>query len=267
MKKLLASPAFVIISLIAHCQEFTPTQVYGGKVQLKTFIDQELIYPEPALQSETEGTVLVLYHISEKGQVSHVRYDQKLSPECDLEALRIFRMLEWEPARRRGVAVADSGQFTIEFNIKKYNRLCKKRGYNSLYFPYEPIDTSGRIYFYKNLESAPHPIFTNEGITLAGFIAANLKYPEAAIKQNISGIVTLAFVVEPHGRISNTHIVNSLGAGCNEEALRILQMIKWMPGTLNHQAVRTRMRLSVNFNLEPGPDGNFNPNVKSSYGG
>lgn len=267
MKKVLACSAFVIISLIAHCQEFVPAQVYGGKYQLKTFIEQELIYPESALQAETEGTVSVCYRINEKGQVSHVRFDRHLTPDCDLEALRIFRMLEWEPAMERGIAKADSGHFTIEFNLKKYNRLCKQRGYKALYFPFEPVDTSGRIYLYKNLESAPHPLFTNDGITLAGFIAANLIYPEAAIKQNLSGVVTLAFVVEPHGRVSNTHIVNSLGAGCNEEALRILQMIKWMPGTLNQQAVRTRMRLSINFNLEQGPDGNFNPNVKSSYGG
>ncbi len=267
MKQVLPAAFLVIISLLAHCQEFIPSQVYGGKQQLKTFIEQELIYPGSALQAETEGTVSVFYQINEKGQVSHVRFDKRLSPDCDLETLRIFRMLEWEPAMVRGIAKSDSGHFNIEFNIKKYNRLCKQRGYKALYFPYEPADTSGRIYLYKNLETAPRPLFTNEGITLAGFIAANLQYPEAAIKQNVSGVVTLAFVVETHGRVSNTHIVNSLGAGCNEEALRILQMIKWMPGTMNQQAVRTRMKLSINFNLEQGPGGSFNPNVKSSYGG
>lgn len=176
-------------------------------------------------------------------------------------------MIEWNPATLNGIPVKDNGVFDVSFNIKKYNRLCKQRGYSALLYPYEPQDTSGTIYLYRKLETAPHPIFTNEKINLAGFVAANLIYPDAAIKQNLSGVVTVGFVVETHGKISNTHIVNSLGAGCNEEALRIVRMIKWMPGTLNRMAVRTRMSISISFSLEQGPDGNFNPNVKSSYGG
>jgi protein TonB len=113
----------------------------------------------------------------------------------------------------------------------------------------------------------PSPIFTTPAINLAGYIAANLKYPEAAIKQNLSGNVKLGFVVEPHGKISNLMILNSLGAGCNEEAIRLVRLIKWMPGIKNDLAVRTRMSISINFSLESGPEGNFNPNIKSSYGG
>jgi hypothetical protein len=43
--------------------------------------------------------------------------------------------------------------------------------------------------------------------------------------------------------------------------------MKWMPGVKDNKAVRTRMSISINFNLESGPDGNFNPTIKSSYGG
>jgi TonB family protein len=176
-------------------------------------------------------------------------------------------MLEWNPATRMGLAVADSGTFNMEFNIKKYNRLCKKRGYSYHLYPFEPADTSGTIYYYRNLDVAPYPIFTNSKINLAGFIAANLKYPDAAIKQNLSGVVKIGFIVEPHGKISNLTILNSLGAGCNEEAIRIVRLMKWMPGVKDNKAVRTRMSISINFNLESGPDGNFNPTIKSSYGG
>lgn len=267
MKRTLASLIFTFITLILHAQEFTPASAIGGNQQIKYFIEQELIYPPSAYDNGKEGNVVISYAVDEKGQIAHIIFREKLTPECDRETLRIFRMIEWEPATLNGIPVKDNGVFEVCYNIKKYNRLCKQRGYTAILCPYEPQDTSGTIYQYRNLETAPHPIFTNEKINLAGFVAANLKYPDAAIKQNLSGVVTVGFVVEPHGRISNTHIVNSLGAGCNEEALRIVRMIKWMPGTQHRLAVRTRMSISISFSLDQGPDGNFNPNVKSSYGG
>lgn len=267
MKRALTFIIFTFTYLVLQAQGFIPAQPCGGKQQLKYFIDQELIYPTSAFESGTEGTVILAYSIDEKGQVSQVSFRKNLTTECDRETMRIFRMLEWGPATLSGIPVRDNGVFEIQFNIKKYNRLCKQRGYVAILYPFEPQDTSGIVYQYRNLETAPYPIFTNEKINLAGFIAANLKYPEAAIKQNLSGVVRVGFIVETHGRISNTQIVNSLGAGCNEEALRIVRMLKWMPGTHNRLAVRTRMSISISFNLEQGPDGNFNPNVKSSYGG
>ncbi|KAF0198780.1 MAG: TonB family protein [Bacteroidetes bacterium] len=255
------------LSIVAYTQDFIPSQPVGGRQQLKYFIDQELIYPAALLESGKEGTVTIKYIIDTKGQIEHISFKDSEFPDFNREILRIFRMTEWEPATLRSIPVADSGHYEYEFNIRKYNRLCRQRGYTSHFYPFEPTDTSGIIHLYKNLETAPYPIFTNDKINLAGFIAANLVYPEAAIKQNVSGVVKIAFVVEPHGRISNTKIVNSLGAGCNEEAIRIIRIMKWMPGTINRQAVRARMSISINFSLDQGPDGNFNPNIKSSYGG
>ncbi|MBW6489621.1 MAG: energy transducer TonB [Lentimicrobium sp.] len=262
---LLAIPTFC--AYLLNAQEFNPASPAGGKSQLKYFIEQELIYPEIAFLKKTEGKSTLKYKLNENGQITFIKFTGSLSQETDQETLRIFNMLEWEPATLIGIPVADSGTFTIDYNIKHYKRLCKKRGYSLHLYPYEPTDTTGTIFYYRNLDTAPYPIFTNQGINLAGFIAANLKYPEAAIKQNLSGTVKLAFVVEPHGKISNMKILNSLGAGCNEEAIRIVRLIKWMPGIKDELAVRTRMSISINFNLESGPDGLFNPNIKSSYGG
>ncbi len=250
-----------------RAQDVLPSAPAGGKSQLKYFIDQELIYPEMAFQAKTEGNCQIKYFVNEKGQITHIILLNKVSPDCDQETLRIFYMIEWEPATKIGIPVADSGIFEIEFNLKKYAKLCRKRGYTFHLYPYEPVDTSGVINYYRNLDKMPTPIFTNPAINLAGYIAANLKYPEAAIKQNLSGTVKLGFVVEPHGKISNLRILNSLGAGCNEEAIRLVRLIKWMPGIKNNLAVRTRMSISINFSLESGPEGIFNPTIKSSYGG
>lgn len=259
--------SFLFLFNLLHAQDVIPSAPAGGKSQLKYFIEQELIYPVVSLQQKVEGKSRIRYFVDTKGYISHKIFTNSISPEIDEETLRIFNMIEWDPATKIGIPVEDSGIFEVEYNIKKYDRLCKRRGYLYPLIPYEPMDTSGIIYYYRNLDAAPHPIFTNKSINIAGYIAANLKYPDAALKQNLSGTVKLGFIVEPHGKISNLRILTALGAGCSEEAIRIVRLIKWMPGIKNDLAVRTRMSISINFSLESGPNGIFNPNIKSSYGG
>ena len=113
---LLLSITLSLNSLIA--QEVLPSSPAGGKSQLKYFIEQELIYPEMALQAKTEGNCQIKYSINEKGHITHIIFLNKVSPDCDQETLRIFNMIEWEPATKIGIPVADSGIFEIEFNFK-----------------------------------------------------------------------------------------------------------------------------------------------------
>lgn len=250
-----------------QAQETTDIQAVGGNKQLKHFVAQELLYPDSCVENGIEGTVVIRFTTDHTGSVLKYALERNVSPACDAEALRIFNMIEWVPAFNMGIPQTDSGTFEIEFNLKKYRRLVRQRGYSMHYYPYEPMDTSGVVYNYTDLHTAPHPIFTNDKISFSGFIAANLNYPEAAIKQNLSGVVKVGFIVEPHGKISNLRIIEPLGAGCSEETIRLVKMLKWMPGTYERLAVRTRMTLSIIFNLDNESDGGFGPKVKSSYGG
>lgn len=247
-------------------QDFIKSQPVGGKHQLDYFIDQELIYPPDMYDDGIEGKVFFLFDIDEKGLISNVRDIVSPHESALNEVMRIFKLIEWVPATFRGYPTKDTKHFEVEFNIKKYNRLCKSRGYKSILNPFEPIDSSNTIHWYRTLDSTPHPIFADNNQNLASYIAANLKYPELAIRQNVTGVVKLNFVVETNGKISNLIIVNSVGAGCNEEAIRILRSLKWMPGILYEKAVRTRTSLSISFSLDPSNNGLFNPVVKSSYG-
>jgi len=267
MKNTLLLIQLVILSFRLCGQDFNDAQPIGGNQQLHHFINQELIYPQNMIDQNIEGKVSFLFDIDEKGHTSGIRKIQSPDKNALDEALRIFKLVEWTPATLRGFTVTSTKHFEIDFNLKKYYRLCKSRGYKLIINPFEPTDTSGKVYWYRNLHSAPYPIFSDKNMTLASFIAGNLEYPEAAIKQNVSGIVKLSFIVETNGKISNILTVNSLGAGCNEEAIRMLYLIKWMPGVYDDKAVRTRTSLSISFNLDPGPDGIFNPVIKSSYGG
>nr|NQU90674.1 energy transducer TonB [Bacteroidota bacterium] len=133
--------------------------------------------------------------------------------------------------------------------MKKYQRCVKSRGYSQIEYPYEPVDKSLRIYECNQLNASPRPQYDNRDMSFNQFLLSNLAYPQSAQKQGISGTVEMFFVVEPTGRISNVKILKPVGAGCNQEAFRLLKMLKWMPGIKDGQAVRTMMTLSITFNM------------------
>lgn len=82
------------------------------------------------------------------------------------------------------------------------------------------------------------------------FIQDNIKYPEQALKDSVSGIVMLIFVVEKDGSIDDIKVYVSVGSGCDEEAVRIVKMMpKWTPAKDKGKAVRQIFCLPVNFQL------------------
>jgi protein TonB len=84
---------------------------------------------------------------------------------------------------------------------------------------------------------------------LQDFIKDNLEYPKQAQISNIQGIVVLQFVVEPSGLVTNIGVSKTVGGGCDQEAIRVLQMIKWYPAKKNGKLVRSQMTFPFYFVL------------------
>lgn len=86
---------------------------------------------------------------------------------------------------------------------------------------------------------------------LSKFIADNIKYPQLAKENNITGKVFVSFVVEKDGRVGQVKILRDIGGGCGNEAVRVVKMMpKWKPGKQRGKAVRTQFNLPVNFDLQ-----------------
>lgn len=82
------------------------------------------------------------------------------------------------------------------------------------------------------------------------YFAKNLKYPQRAIRAEISGKVHLSFVVMPDGSIADVQLLKGLGAGCDEEAVRVVTtMPKWRPGKQGGRPVKVRINIPINFRL------------------
>lgn len=240
---------FAFSNSILNAQEIDPPTCYGGNKLLREFIKEEMIYPELALKKNIEGTVGLSFIVKPDGNTSDVNIEQSVSPEIDKEAIRIFKKILWNPATELGKPIVYVHSIRIKFNIKKYKKLIKERGYEYFSYPYQPIDTSNHVYKMKEVDNYPKPIFSSTDVNFNTFVAHNLKYPETAFKQNVSGEVKLRFVVEQSGRISNIKIVNTLGGGTTEEAIRVLKLMKWHPGIKKGKAVRTFMEIEIKFNI------------------
>ncbi len=82
------------------------------------------------------------------------------------------------------------------------------------------------------------------------FLAENLKYSDQAKQVGITGTVHVAFVVEKDGRVTNIRILRGIGGGCDEEAVRVIQMMpNWKPGWVKGKLVRTQFTLPIKFEL------------------
>jgi TonB family protein len=76
-----------------------------------------------------------------------------------------------------------------------------------------------------------------------------VKLPAKAKENKISGRVFATFLVTKEGKIKNASIIRGLGYGCDEELLRVINLMPdWIPGRLNGNAVGMYYNLPVNFN-------------------
>jgi periplasmic protein TonB len=82
------------------------------------------------------------------------------------------------------------------------------------------------------------------------YVGKNLKYPAQARRMGIEGKVFVEFVVDKDGTITDVKAIKGIGAGCDEEAIRVIQLApKWSPGKQRGRPVKVRMILPITFKL------------------
>ena len=82
------------------------------------------------------------------------------------------------------------------------------------------------------------------------YVQKNLKYPAQARRMGIEGKVFVQFVVDKDGTLTEVQAVKGIGAGCDEEAARVIKGApKWKPGKQRGRAVKVRMILPITFKL------------------
>lgn len=81
------------------------------------------------------------------------------------------------------------------------------------------------------------------------FVAKNLRYPEEARAAGIEGKVIVGYDVNDNGKVFNTHIINGIGYGCDEEALRLVGLFSFSKVKNRKVRLKVSKRTSINFRL------------------
>ena len=99
------------------------------------------------------------------------------------------------------------------------------------------------------VEEMPH--FPGGAAALQAFLSSNTKYPVVAQENGVQGRVTVSFVVERDGSITDVRVVRSVDPSLDREASRVVRsMPRWSPGKQNGSTVRVKYTVPVTFKLQ-----------------
>ncbi len=96
------------------------------------------------------------------------------------------------------------------------------------------------------------PTFQGGDLTkFRAWVQSKLKYPQIAQENGISGKVTLQFVIERDGSLTNIQVMQSPDRSLADEAIRVLKTSpKWKAGMQRNSPVRVRYTLPVEFRIQ-----------------
>lgn len=83
---------------------------------------------------------------------------------------------------------------------------------------------------------------------LQAFIQKHLQYPDSARARGVEGVVVVRFQVSEEGEITALELLRNIGAGCGQEAMRVVRsMPTFSPALRNGVPIATTMTLPIRF--------------------
>lgn len=245
MKKIIASVLLLMINVFAFAQKEqngdktdsvdkitvsveTSPEFPGGKLALTKYLSANIRYPESARQNNIEGKAVVRFVVCKDGSLCEGTIVKSVDSSIDKEVLRVVTaMPKWKPGTQNGEAVRVFYTLPVTFNLHNQK------------------DTV----VYTSVEKEATFLLGKE--ILEGTIKQNLKYPYEALKKKKSGEVLVQVVIDEDGLITKSSILNGLGYGCDEEALRIIRLMPqlWTPAMNKGKAVKSYYNIPVKFTL------------------
>lgn len=110
-------------------------------------------------------------------------------------------------------------------------------------------DSAGQAFEYVSLKTEPK--YKRGYQAWSAYLERNLRYPEMAASKGIEGNVFVLFEVVDDGIIENVKIIRGVGAGCDEEAKRVIKKSAagWLCGRERGRPVKTSMQVQIVFSL------------------
>lgn len=223
----------------------------GGEMALKEYIDFNLGYiSEPP--TGVDQHVITRFVVSKEGLIQDVEIVQGISETLNRKALTLINnMPRWTAGQQNNQAVPVRIELPIRFivPVPKAEQAPKEATKTPIANPIVQDPVKDSIPVYKVVEQMPS--FPSGQAAMLQFQNQNIEYPRIAKENGVQGMVVVQMIVERDGTLSNVRAIKGIGAGCDEEAERVVRLMpKWRPGFQNGQAVRVQFNLPIRFKLD-----------------
>ena len=233
----------------------------GGLEAMYKWIGYHLKYPEECRAKSIQGRVTIQFVVNKDGSISEIKTLRSPNPLLSKEGIRIVNaMPKWKPAQNKGKVVASYFRLPINFRlagtqktetITEQGTQIKPVVLTAVSKPTgKPVEETADDGIFDEPETKAE--FPSGDMAMYKWIADNLKYPEECKAKGIQGRVTIQFVVNKDGSISEIKTLRSPNPLLSDEAIRVVSaMPKWKPATQMDKPVRCNYRLPITFRLPP----------------
>ena len=219
-------------------------QAIGGKEEVEQVLQTQLTLSKALLTSNFDVEVTAHFDLDSAGHAKNITFRSTLNNALRNETTRILRFLRFKRTQNEAFETYPYS-FTFHISTERYSKFMKQRSKLNLKKNI-PVDSSFIVY--TKAERSPE-YYKNGEEGLNEFILSEIEYPKLAIEKSVEGTVVVEFVVETNGYVTGITLKQGLGAGCAEEALRLIKYTKWQPAVLNNKLVRYRTNYPITFSL------------------
>lgn len=211
---------------------------YNSEEEIANKID----YPQELLQNKKGGEVHIAFLVNKYGEVASIEYLKSFDTLGSIAVVEVIADELFFPRRinhlrkptlfySKTIFNAESELIGIEFSETNFLDSSAEEEQRIL-----TELTGGRRYF-------------TEPVLIGGMNSLVINYPEEAKAEKIEGTVMVQFIVDKSGNVVEPELLTSLGYGCDEEAIRAVQRLKFEPGINNGEPVRVNYQMPVYFVL------------------
>lgn len=250
-----------LFSLLCFCRmpaqspQTYPALVIGGKEQAEQVLSTQLSLPKILLNSHFNTSVELHFDLDSAGQAINVQTRPGLNHVLRDESIRMLKFMRFR--RNMSEQEARPYEFSYAISTSRYNHFRKQK---SKPFLNKRLPADSSFVIYSRADRSPE-YYKNGEEGLNEFILSEIDYPRLAIEKSVEGTVVVEFIVETNGFVTGITLKQPLGAGCSEEAVRLISATRWQPAVLNNKLVRYRTTYPITFTLR-----NVNRDASSTIG-
>jgi TonB family protein len=204
------------------------TRVNGLPIRaVKRTLETQPTYTEEARLAAVEGTAVVYAEITKDGSPENLRVLRSLGFGLDQEAIRTVQQWRFEPNLQNGQVTRVATYVPVRFRLDR-----------QMYGTQLPSQGGNEVFQIGDGVTAPR-VISPVGAT----------YTDEARTAKLDGKIVLFVEITSAGVVENVVVLQKMGKGMDESAVRAIKQWKFSPATKDGRPVAGVMTVEMNFSM------------------